>query len=408
MSVFISHMFGGDDDDFAGTLKNDLEAAGLDGYLAEDTPRYDLLISDKIREEIGRSSCLVAIITKHSRASASVHEEVGYALGRGIPVVLMVAKNVREQGVLIYGREPEYFDPQNFGPHSRKVAAYIQGNARTAPAPPPGDAARALLDKRNTLSAESEHFAKNMHYARLYNERFYQNGEKPVVLFTACPGDLRDYQSVTTPEFKGWARSTLYEKFRGLRSMHALREKIDIRALYLTRSHPRALQAGDISAYWEFQDNGFLEYGTSPSIVNERDASLSLHLCHTMGYFWVFLDIARHFYKKLEAKSPCTALLSVRNSSKLALVNCGNEALDRTWMHNPWQASPDTADPRTSRTNIQLSHAFGAANAITDAGIEQAVKEVAQTLCNAYGEDRARCFDENGEFAWRLWGHVAA
>ena len=93
MKVFISHAFGRDDEALAGVLKEDLDAAGLDGYMAERAPRYDLLLSVKIRQEIDDSGCLVAIITKRSQASASVHEEIGYALGRGVEVALMVEES---------------------------------------------------------------------------------------------------------------------------------------------------------------------------------------------------------------------------------------------------------------------------------------------------------------------------
>lgn len=409
MSVFISHMFGGDDDVFANLLKEDLDSAGLGGYLAEESRRYDLLISDKIREEINRSGCLVAIITGRSQASASVHEEIGYALGKNVEVVLMVEKNVKERGVLIYGREPEVFDPQRFAAHSRKIVEYIKNSPHAAPAQPLGDAARALLEKRNMMSAESRRFGENRHYDSLYADKVYQDSEKPAVLFTACPGDLRDRQSVVTAEFIGWATSTLSLKFnRGRRRMDDLQKRIDVKTLHLTKKDAYGMPGSDISMYWEFQNNGFMEYGTSLYFVRQNYNNWELHLCHAMGDFWLFLECASQFYSKLGIKSPCSVLLSVKNSSKMTLSNYGNESMDRSWEDRQALLPFSTVDPHTDHANLQIPHTFGTADGMTGAGIEKAVREVAQTLCNAYGEERAKCFDENGAFAWRLWEHVAS
>lgn len=49
MRVFITHTFGGEDEGLGVALKEDLEAAGMEGYMAEKAQRYDLLISDKMR-----------------------------------------------------------------------------------------------------------------------------------------------------------------------------------------------------------------------------------------------------------------------------------------------------------------------------------------------------------------------
>ena len=70
MRVFISHAFGGKDDPYlAHTLREYLGAAGIDGYLAEEVKRYDLLIHDKMRQAIDESGCLVAVITRAAHRS---------------------------------------------------------------------------------------------------------------------------------------------------------------------------------------------------------------------------------------------------------------------------------------------------------------------------------------------------
>ena len=405
MRAFISHAFGGDDERLAGTLKGDLEEAGVGGYLAEGAQRYDLLISDKIRREIEGSEWLVAIITKRGLASASVHEEIGYALGKGVEVALMVEEGAREGGVLAHGRDPEVFRRPDFGVHSRRVARFIGGSGRPAPRPPPmGDAARALLESRNIASAESGDFAQNRHLEGLYDGGFYSGGEKPVVLFSSCPHDLRERGSVTAPGFRQWARFGPPVMVEGRKViLGGPDEKIDMKTLILTRKHPQALPGRDVSTYLEFQSNGFLEYGTSSLFFGWERGNNELNLCHTVGNFWGFLACARLFYQRLNMDSPFTALLSVRNSSSLALGNHGNEAIEgpnrgpRLWLPPGLDAS------RTDHENIQVQHVFAGAGTTTDADIARAAKEAAETICNAYGQDGAKCYDESGRFAWDMW-----
>ena len=63
MKVFISHAFGGEDERLGMALKEDIDASGMEGYLAEKMPQYDLLISEKIKQELGASGWLVVIGT---------------------------------------------------------------------------------------------------------------------------------------------------------------------------------------------------------------------------------------------------------------------------------------------------------------------------------------------------------
>ena len=411
MRVFISHAFGGDDEELAGTLKDDLEEAGVGGYLAEETQRYDLLISDKIRREIEESDWLVAVITKRGQASASVHEEIGYALGKGIEVALMVEEGVREGGVLVHGREPEIFRRPEFGIHSRRVVRFIAGSPRPAPRPPPslGEAATAFLEGRNILSAESAGFAQNRHLAALHDGGSYNSSEKPAILFSSCPHDLRDRGSVTAPEFKQWARfgpPVMVEGHKVI--LGGPDERIDMKTLILARKQPQAIPGKDVATYLEFQDNGFLEYGVSSVFLGRGYGNNELNLCHMAGNFWGFLACARLFYQRMRMDSPFTVLLSIKSSSNLVLGNYGNEVIaDPNWRHR-LRLSPGYEEPRTDRANIRVPHAFADAGEMTDAGVARIVRETADTVCNAYGQDGAKCYDENGRFAWDLWKEVVS
>jgi len=113
MKVFISHTFTTEDKRLASALQKVLRYRGIIGYLAEKKKRYDLLTRDKIRKEIEKSDYLVAIITNKARESASVNQEIGFALGMNVPVVVLLEKKAK-LGVLVHGIEPEEFKRDNF------------------------------------------------------------------------------------------------------------------------------------------------------------------------------------------------------------------------------------------------------------------------------------------------------
>ena len=124
MKVFISHKFVKDDQKLALTLRNVLVNKDIDGYLAESNKELELLLSEKIRQKIEEHDYLVAIITRESEKSASVNQEIGYALGFHVPVLLLVEKGV-ESGVLTQGREIVEFTRDNFRKSCETIRDYI-------------------------------------------------------------------------------------------------------------------------------------------------------------------------------------------------------------------------------------------------------------------------------------------
>lgn len=124
MKVFISHTFAEDDQELAIKLQKILAEENIDGYLAEKKKEYDLLIRDKIRKEIENSDHMITIVTNKARESASVNQEIGYALREGIKPVIMLEENAKE-GVLTHGIEPEEFTRENFEQHCKNVTSFI-------------------------------------------------------------------------------------------------------------------------------------------------------------------------------------------------------------------------------------------------------------------------------------------
>jgi len=127
MKVFISHSFKDEDQALAQKLKEVLSTKGMEGYLAEKEKKYTLLISEKVQKRIKESDHLVAIITKNAMASASVNQELGYALREGIKPIIMLEKEVKEMGVLTYGRDPEEFSRESFDKSCVNIRDFLIG-----------------------------------------------------------------------------------------------------------------------------------------------------------------------------------------------------------------------------------------------------------------------------------------
>ncbi len=115
VTVFVSHSFKDEDPELANKLKTYLEKYGLNGYLAEKEKQYGFIISEKIRIAIRDSICVVALLTKNSIISASVNQELGYAMGIGMNIIPLVSEDVKDNvGVLLKDVEGEEFNENNF------------------------------------------------------------------------------------------------------------------------------------------------------------------------------------------------------------------------------------------------------------------------------------------------------
>ena len=127
MTVFVSHKFVKTDQNLALILQNKLKEHKISGHLAERKKPYDSLVRDKIMKSIQNSDYLIAIITKEASRSASLNQEIGYALGSKVPVIIMRERNA-DHGVLTYGLQDEEFTRENFERPCENVIGYIIQN----------------------------------------------------------------------------------------------------------------------------------------------------------------------------------------------------------------------------------------------------------------------------------------
>ncbi len=382
----------------------------MDGYLAEARPEYELLIRDKIKNEIQSSDYLVGIITEHALISASVHEEIGYAIGKDIPVLLMVEEGLKEKGVLIYGKEPEYFTEKLFETHCDNIINFIktrgprkeESTISTAPT------STEFLTSRNLLDPESETFALNEQYEILLDnmpETYVPNG-KPLVLFSCCPKTIKERVDVNSKDFAEWI-----DKFQSIEiKKHRIRfvegrKKIDMDSV-IYQDDPRG--DGKIVSYLEFHNNGFFEQCFTRDMIYDAQSIRNptkalLHLCALTGSFWAFLKFCQLYYEKIGLDEPFDVMMSIKNTKDLMLMGFGGKPSEGQKYTDPtdgfWSGA---TDPRTKKKNIQIRIELSSTTVLTDNFIENEVKKISKKISNAFGLPEARCFSYDGSFAWGL------
>ena len=126
LNVFISHSVGKTENPIVHHLSASLTGAGVPNYLAMYDRRPGVRLSEKVKAHITDSRVLIALLTKGGDESSWVHDEIGYALGKGLRVVALLEKSLKLDG-MHEGAEYFSFDPANPGPD---IAALSERLAR--------------------------------------------------------------------------------------------------------------------------------------------------------------------------------------------------------------------------------------------------------------------------------------
>ena len=264
---------------------------------------------------------------------------------------------------------------------------------------------RQLRTGNFTLDNTSPLFAQNPHFDRLHCKPF-DNAAKPVVLFTACPHDPTLHKAAMAEDFLDRAGSPASVTVDGQSIPVLGLERVSSRPLLVVEKHHAPSPPGqDILMYREFHPSGFCEHGASSLFIdlNTRE-NRELRLCYAIGEFWVYLAHLKALYDEIGLDAPFSVFLSIRNSRNLVLGNYGDEAFGPSWdIHKHWSFAP--GDPATVQQHIQLRHAFGSVDEMTDGGIAEAAREAAERICYEYGAGAPRCYD-GAAFSWKLWWKI--
>jgi TIR domain len=100
-SVFLSHATA--DAEQVALVSRQIEALGIDVYLAEHDPKPGTSVAQKVEEALKRSSALVVLVTSVSINSAYVQQEVGLARAHGKVIVPIIEKGVDKSRLGLLG-----------------------------------------------------------------------------------------------------------------------------------------------------------------------------------------------------------------------------------------------------------------------------------------------------------------
>jgi O-acetyl-ADP-ribose deacetylase (regulator of RNase III) len=124
MKVFISHAFS--DEGLAFKLKDILAQGGITSYLAQEKPEFGKQLPDKILKSISDSDYVIVIITTKAKESASVQNEIGYALGKHIKIIIM-SEEKEYVNPIIGNPEQQIFTREDYIEKCERVRKFLLG-----------------------------------------------------------------------------------------------------------------------------------------------------------------------------------------------------------------------------------------------------------------------------------------
>jgi len=123
-TVFLSHS--SRDQNLVTNVRNKLENAGINVYVAEEDFQLGKSLSEKILTNIKSANCMVVILTDTGIRSQFVNQEIGIAEVSGIPIIPMVDARVRSKVKgLLAEREQIVFDRRKPEQAIQRVSSYI-------------------------------------------------------------------------------------------------------------------------------------------------------------------------------------------------------------------------------------------------------------------------------------------
>lgn len=403
MKVFISHKFEKENQKLALSLSSILRKQNIEGYLAESKREYDLLIGEKIRKEIKSSDYVIGIITKQSEKSASVNQELGYAMGCGIPIVIMVEKGITH-GVLTHGRETEEFTREKFTRHCRNISEYILQKGKSKPEQKQVSFESFLKD-RNLTDYASEKFGHNKNSTGLENPlKYLATSKKPFVLFTSYPKYLLENIPIKSEELTNWLEQYRTITIPNFNTVFLKGfEKFDLDSITYHYPDPR-----EYTRYLELNENGLVEQGFTKPLIYHSMGNPSvtpfLHLCWLTGAFWAFLTFCTKYYTHIGFRNEFEVRLSVRDIKDLMLMGFGGGLKNgNKWADPADHSNWDSSKPKTDHTNLSLiKHDLNIEN-LSEKRIAEITREFSDKISNAYDLKTSMCYNHDGTLNYELF-----
>jgi nucleoside 2-deoxyribosyltransferase len=123
--VFISHS--SRDQGLVISLANLLSKFGVEVFVAEWYLAPGEPIAKKVFEQIERSDCVVALLTRNGMRSNWVQQEIGYSLQHNKSVIPIVEKGINPGDLAaLQGREYIEYDPYQYQQALIKLSTYVK------------------------------------------------------------------------------------------------------------------------------------------------------------------------------------------------------------------------------------------------------------------------------------------
>lgn len=123
--VFISHS--AQDQGLVISLANLLSKFGVDVSVAEWYLTPGERVDEKVFEQIKKSDCIVALLTRNGMRSSWVQQEIGFSLQRDKPVIPMVEKGIEPKDLAaLQGREYIEYDRYQYKQALSKLSTYVK------------------------------------------------------------------------------------------------------------------------------------------------------------------------------------------------------------------------------------------------------------------------------------------
>lgn len=124
MRIFVSHS--SRDIALVAPLEAQAKAMAIEVYLHEHDAQPGTALATKLLAALAGCDALLVLITKNSIGSPYVHQEIGAALGRGIPIIPLVENEIPgEQLAMLQGIEYIEYDPFDTESALRQLTVHL-------------------------------------------------------------------------------------------------------------------------------------------------------------------------------------------------------------------------------------------------------------------------------------------
>lgn len=123
--VFISHST--KDQGLVISLANLLTKFGVEVFVAEWYLSPGEHLDKKVFEQIEKSNCVVALLTRNGIRPNWVQQEIGYSLKQDKPVIPIVEKGIKKEDLgALQGKEYIEYDPSEYQQALSKLSTYVK------------------------------------------------------------------------------------------------------------------------------------------------------------------------------------------------------------------------------------------------------------------------------------------